>query len=68
MMFKIADMAHEAQLVEIADQLSEAVSGEAPVGKALDLNRLYRRRQGYASRIHRKTKGRPLSPANSFHR
>jgi hypothetical protein len=38
MTFKIADMAHEAQLVEIADQLSEALSGEEPVGKPLDLS------------------------------
>ncbi|HKG74056.1 MAG TPA: hypothetical protein VKA79_07445 [Aestuariivirgaceae bacterium] len=37
MTFKIADMAHEAQLVEIAEQLSGALSGEETVGKALDL-------------------------------
>jgi hypothetical protein len=38
MTFKIADMAHEAQLVEIAEQLSEALSGEEILGKVLDLS------------------------------
>src|SRR5687768_17059262 len=38
MTFKIADMAHEAQLVEIAEQLSEALSREETEGKALDLS------------------------------
>lgn len=38
MTFKIADVAHEAQLVEIADQISQALSGEEGQGKALDLS------------------------------
>ena len=38
MTFKIADVAHEAQLVEIADQISQALSGEETQGKALDLS------------------------------
>lgn len=38
MTFKIADVAHEAQLVEIADQISQALSGEESQGKALDLS------------------------------
>ena len=37
MTFKIADMAHEAQLFEIAEQLSEALSREETESKALDL-------------------------------
>jgi hypothetical protein len=41
MTFKIADMAHEAQLVEIAEQLSEALSGKEPAGKPIDLSSDY---------------------------
>jgi predicted O-methyltransferase YrrM len=41
MTFKLADIANEAQLVEIAEQLSEALSEGELSGKALDLSPEY---------------------------
>jgi hypothetical protein len=41
MTFKIADVVHEAQLVEIADQISQALSGGETQRKALDLSADY---------------------------
>jgi hypothetical protein len=38
MTFKLADIANEAQLVEIAEQLSAALSGRELPGKVLDLS------------------------------
>jgi hypothetical protein len=38
MTFKVADIANDAQLVEIADRLSEALSGEGTAEKPLDLS------------------------------
>jgi predicted O-methyltransferase YrrM len=41
MTFKIADIANEAQLVELADKLSDALSADEPPGRALDLDPNY---------------------------
>jgi hypothetical protein len=41
MTFKIADIANEAQLVEIADRLSDALSGSETPSKPLDLGSDY---------------------------
>jgi hypothetical protein len=41
MTFKISDMAYEAQLVEIGDRLSAALSEQETVGRPLDLSSDY---------------------------
>jgi hypothetical protein len=41
MTFKIADIANEAQLVELGERLSDALEGEERLGKPLDLDPSY---------------------------